>query len=93
MRKLNQQEQVLTAQRDSLARVLKLATNRCRAGYSPYLDQLDTERVLLATELALVQARADRLNAAVTLYQALGGGWSAASNQGEHKEAAVAPRE
>jgi len=39
------------------------------------------------------QARADRLNAAVTLFQALGGGWSAASNQGEHKEAAAAPRE
>lgn len=82
VRRLNEQEQSLTAQRDATARALKLATNRYRAGYSPYLEQLDTERALLATELALVQARADRLNATVTLYQALGGGWDASAISG-----------
>jgi outer membrane protein, multidrug efflux system len=63
------------AQRGVLSRTLKLATNRYRAGYSPYLDQLDAERQLLSVELALVRSRADRLNALVGLYQALGGGW------------------
>ncbi len=53
-----------------------LATSRYREGYSPYLDQLDAERGLLSTELALVQARSDRLTAVVTLSQALGGGWN-----------------
>lgn len=76
VRQLNGQEMSLSAQRDAVARALTLATNRYRSGYSPYLDQLDAERILLSTELALVQARADRLNAAVALYQALGGGWS-----------------
>jgi outer membrane protein, multidrug efflux system len=73
--RLSEQEAALVAQRDVLARTLTLATNRYRAGYSAYLDQLDAERGLLAADLALVQSRADRLNALVSLYQALGGGW------------------
>ena len=72
-----EQEQALVAQRDSLARALTLATNRYREGYSPYLDQLDAQRGLLTAQLALVRARVDRLNALVTLYQCLGGGWRA----------------
>jgi multidrug efflux system outer membrane protein len=72
---LEDQERALTAQRHALARALALATNRYRAGYSPYLDQLDAERGLLTVELAMVQSRTDRLTALVTLYQVLGGGW------------------
>jgi len=76
IRHLKDQEASVTAQREVLARALRLATNRYRSGYSPFLDQLDAERGLLASELALVQIESDRLTAAVTLYQALGGGWS-----------------
>jgi NodT family efflux transporter outer membrane factor (OMF) lipoprotein len=75
VRRDEEQEQALAAQRDSLARALKLATHRYREGYSPYLDQLDAQRALLIAQLALVRARVDRLNALVTLYQSLGGGW------------------
>jgi multidrug efflux system outer membrane protein len=75
VRRDEEQEQALTAQRDSLVRALRLATNRYREGYSPYLDQLDAQREMLAVQLALVRARVDRLNALVTLYQSLGGGW------------------
>jgi NodT family efflux transporter outer membrane factor (OMF) lipoprotein len=71
-----EQERALAAQRDVLERALKFATNRYRAGYSPYLDQIDAQRALLSVQLALVQARADRLTALVSLYQSLGGGWS-----------------
>jgi NodT family efflux transporter outer membrane factor (OMF) lipoprotein len=70
-----EQEQALSAQRDALEHALKIATNRYRAGYSPYLDQIDAQRSLLNVQLALVQARADRLTALVSLYQAMGGGW------------------
>ncbi|MEM4987210.1 efflux transporter outer membrane subunit [Collimonas sp. H4R21] len=69
------QEQAIAAQRQALARALALATSRYRAGYSPYLEQLDAQRSLLSTELSLIQVRADRLIAAVNLFQALGGGW------------------
>ena len=77
VKRLGEEENSIALQRDSVARALTLATNRYRAGYSPYLDQLDAERVLLSSELALVQVRADRLNAAIALIQALGGGWVA----------------
>jgi NodT family efflux transporter outer membrane factor (OMF) lipoprotein len=71
-----EQERALSAQRDVQEHALRLATNRYRAGYSPYLDQIDAQRSLLSVQLALVQARADRLTALVSLYQSLGGGWS-----------------
>ena len=66
----------LAGQREALAAALKNATNRYRAGYSSYLDQLDAQRGLLTAELSLIQARADRLTAYATLYQAIGGGWT-----------------
>src|SRR5262245_3165467 len=72
-----EQEGMVVAQRDALARVLNTATKRYLAGYSPYLDQLDAQRQLLSAELSRVQSRADRLVAIVGLYQSLGGGWSA----------------
>ncbi len=71
-----QQATALAAQRAALAGALRNASNRYRAGYSSYIDQLDAQRGLLTAELTLIQAQADRLNAYVTLYQALGGGWS-----------------
>jgi len=71
-----EQERAAMAQREALAEAYRLAANRYRAGYSPYLDQLEAQRGLLAADLQLVQIRADRLNAAVSLYQALGGGWT-----------------
>ncbi len=70
-----EQEKALAAERDSQEHALTLATHRYREGYSPYLDQLDAQRGLLSAQLALVQARTDHLNAVVTLYQSLGGGW------------------
>lgn len=71
-----EQADALARQRDALAAALRNAANRYRAGYSSYLDQLDTQRGLLTAELSLIQARADRLTAYVALYQAMGGGWS-----------------
>ncbi|QNA85169.1 efflux transporter outer membrane subunit [Sphingomonas sp. So64.6b] len=71
-----EQAVAIAGQRNALAAALRNASNRYRAGYSSYLDQLDTQRGLLTAELALVQARADRLTAYVALYQAFGGGWA-----------------
>ncbi len=58
----------------TLSETYRLASNRYRAGYSPYLEQIDAQRALLSAQLALIQVRADRLTAEVSLYQALGGG-------------------
>ena len=68
------QESALGAQRAAVAETLRHATNRYRAGYSPYLEQIDAQRALFAVDIALIQLRTDRLTAYVALYQALGGG-------------------
>ena len=70
-----EQAVALAGQRDALAAALSNASKRYRAGYSSYLEQLDAQRGLLSAQLALIQARADALNANVTLVQAFGGGW------------------
>lgn len=70
-------------QRDTLAEGLRLATNRYRAGYSSYLEQLDAQRGLLNADLTLVSLQSDALTARVQLYQALGGGWTRAEGSTE----------
>lgn len=75
--RLQEQEQALEMERDALANALHHATNRYRAGYSPYLDVLDSQRNLLSVQSQLIQSKADYLNSQVSLYQALGGGWTA----------------
>ncbi len=77
VQRTTEQERMLEAQRDAQERTYRHATQRYRAGYSPFLEQLDAQRGLLAAELQLVQVRADRLTATVRLVQALGGGWRA----------------
>ncbi|WP_422922114.1 efflux transporter outer membrane subunit [Sphingomonas liriopis] len=71
-----EQATALGLQVDALAAALRNASNRYRAGYTSYIEQLDAQRGLLTAELALVQARADRLAAYAALYQAMGGGWT-----------------
>ncbi len=78
VRRSGEQATALGLQVDALAGALRNASNRYRAGYTSYIEQLDAQRGLLTAELALVQARADRLNAYVALYHAMGGGWSRA---------------
>lgn len=70
-----EQEDAINAQREALAHALRLATNRYRAGYSTYLEELDAQRGLLSADLQRAQIRVDRLNSAISLFQALGGGW------------------
>jgi len=75
VRRTEEQAGALAAQVDAARGALRNATNRYRAGYSAYLEQLDAQRSLLTAELSLVQAENDRLASAVALYGALGGGW------------------
>ena len=72
--RINAQQLILTDQTASLAEAYRLAGNRYKAGYSPYLEQIDAQRTLLGAQLNLIQAQADHLNAVVGLYQAVGGG-------------------
>jgi len=76
---LRYQLERVAARRAVLGRSLIYAEDRYRAGYSSYLETLDAQRNLFNTELATVQLRERQLNALITLYQVLGGGWQGKS--------------
>lgn len=71
--RLSDQKRALEAQRTAVADAVRHARNRYRAGYTPYIEQVDAERNLLAVELSLVQLNAEELTAMIGLYQAAGG--------------------
>lgn len=70
---LTEQERALQAQRAAVADALRHASNRYRAGYTAYIEQVDAQRALLGVDLSLIQTRADELTTMVGLYQAVGG--------------------
>lgn len=61
--------------RDSAERASSLARTRYEAGTSLYLDVIDANRTVLATQRATAQIAGHRLVASVGLIKALGGGW------------------
>ena len=59
------------------ADVAALAETRYKAGADDLLTVLDAQRTLFAAQDQLAQIELSRLQAAVSLYKALGGGWTA----------------
>ena len=87
--RLHEQLASLQAQKSALERTLQIASERYKSGYAPFLDQLDAQRNLLSVQLAIAQAQADELNAYVTLFQALGGGWDRSLLEGDRQKASA----
>lgn len=75
---LGEQLRAQQAQASAEAMRFKLSELRYRHGVASYLDLLDAQRSLFATQQAVVQTRLTQLQNGVTLYKALGGGWKAA---------------
>ena len=53
-----------------------MVERRYRAGVATYLEVLDAQRTLLASQQSLISIRLSRQTNLVTLYKALGGGWT-----------------
>jgi multidrug efflux system outer membrane protein len=71
-----QQREVLQTQVEERAReALRLAEVRYREGADDLLSVLDAQRTLFDAQDQLALVRLDRLDAAVALFKALGGGW------------------
>lgn len=68
-------EKAQRAAAEAARRAYELAEARYRAGVVSFLTVLETQRTLFQQEDTLEQTRLARLNAAVSLYRALGGGW------------------
>ncbi len=54
---------------------LKLETGRYETGIDPYVDVVTAQTTLLADRQALATIQVERMTSAVTLIEALGGGW------------------
>ena len=70
--RIAQQQVQVTAAREAL----RLSDLRYAGGVANYLEVLDAQRVLFASETDLARSRQIELIASVQLYRALGGGWS-----------------
>jgi multidrug efflux system outer membrane protein len=75
--RLAQRETLQTQVQERAREALRLAEVRYREGADDLLSVLDAQRTLFDAQDQLAQIRRDRLASAVTLYKALGGGWSA----------------
>lgn len=73
---LGEQVRAQQAQVDAEADRFRLADLRYRNGVSSYLDVLDAQRALFATQQALAQTQLAQRQNQVLLYKALGGGWA-----------------
>ena len=73
---LQEQLDAQRAQTQADAKRLELSDLRYRNGVASYLDLLDAQRSMFATEQALVLTRLLQLQNQVTLYKVLGGGWT-----------------
>jgi multidrug efflux system outer membrane protein len=58
-----------------------LSDMRFRDGIDSYLNVLDSQRSLYTAQQTLIEIKLSRLQNLVTLYKALGGGWSEHSGQ------------
>jgi multidrug efflux system outer membrane protein len=73
---LDEQLRAQQAQAEAEETRFKLADLRYRNGAASYLDLLDAQRSLFATQQAAIQVRLAQLQNQVLLYKALGGGWT-----------------
>ncbi len=60
---------------------VELANDRYRKGLTSFIDVLVTEKSLYSAQSSLSQSEANLLTDLVSLYKALGGGWSVAGNK------------
>ncbi len=60
---------------DALSSSINLSTNLFRSARADYMEVLLTQRDALESKFELVETQKRRMNAMVSVYQALGGGW------------------
>lgn len=70
-------EAALARANAATAEAARLSELRYRAGADSFLQLLDAERQRATARAALAQAEADRAEAQIALFKALGGGWEA----------------
>ena len=75
LKEYTEQENDLKLTQEAAKKAMDIASNRYKAGYSSYLEYLDSQRVFNDASIAYIQKRQLRLMASVELFKSLGGGW------------------
>ncbi|MGZ8237877.1 MAG: efflux transporter outer membrane subunit [Methylobacter sp.] len=85
LRILEQEMQVQAKAVAAARKAVELTTNQYQAGTISYLNVMTAQAAALTNEITAVDLQSQRLNAAVLLVKALGGGWNVANlpNQDE----------
>ena len=76
LQQLAQQEELLRQALAASRRAYEISEVRLREGTVDIVSVLQTQQTLFTAQDTLLQVRLSRLQAAVALYQALGGGWA-----------------
>lgn len=84
LRILDEEAQVQAQAVNAAKESVFLTTNQYKAGIVSYLNVVVVQAIALTNERIEIGLRGQRLNAAVSLIKALGGGWSAKDNQKVH---------
>ncbi len=77
---LQEQERLVTVQEQNAAEAYRIAELQYREGVTDLLNVLQTQQTLFSAQDSLIQIRLARLQAGVSLYRALGGGWTVATD-------------
>jgi outer membrane protein TolC len=72
---LNQSLTLKNEQVLALSRSISIANNLFKSARADYMEVLMTQRDMLEATFELIETKKEQLNAGVTLYESLGGGW------------------
>ena len=75
-----EQERLVTVQEQNAAEAYRIAELQYHEGVTDLLNVLQTQQTLFSAQDSLIQIRLARLQAGVSLYRALGGGWTVATD-------------
>ena len=88
---LTEQEQLVSEEETNAAEAYRIAELQYREGVTDLLNVLQTQQTLFNAQDQLVQIRLARLEAGVSLYRALGGGWTVATDPNAAPDAGFSP--
>jgi multidrug efflux system outer membrane protein len=88
---LAEQERLVTVQETNAAEAYRISELQYREGVTDLLTVLQTQQTLFTAQDTLVQIRLARLQAGVSLYRSLGGGWTVATDPNAPPDAGFSP--
>jgi len=86
VKKTAEQEAAQKIYRDTSAKAYQIALEQLKGGIADITTALNTQKTLFSAEDSLAQARLAHLQAVVSLYKALGGGWDGSLEKPAKKE-------